>query len=60
MVRSNREFPNLAIVTFGGFEQDHFRLHVYDPRDQQPVPLDLVKQLEFVIEVSQYFLFREG
>jgi len=60
MVRSNRQLPNLAIVTFGGFRQDQFLLHVYDPRDQRPVPADLVKQLEFVIEVSQYFLFREG
>jgi hypothetical protein len=60
MLKLNPEFPHLGIVTFVGFESDHFRLNVFDPVDRQPVKGDILQQLEFVIEVSQYFFNREG
>ncbi|MFP2913369.1 hypothetical protein ACLESD_51915, partial [Pyxidicoccus sp. 3LFB2] len=56
MLRFYGEFPHLGIVTFAGFNGDHFFLHVFDPIEQQPVKADILRQLEFVIEVSQYFL----
>lgn len=58
MLRFNGEFPYLNAVTFAGFKEDHFLLHVFDMLERQPVKADILRQLEFVIEVSQFFLER--
>ena len=51
------EFPDLTpVVSFGGFHGDHFRLRVWSIRDAEPLNLEILRQLRFVIEVSQYFL----
>jgi hypothetical protein len=63
MMVQHGEFPHLDSVTYGGFPEGEgsnvFTLHFWDMLNQEYANLEVLQQLEVVIEVSQYFRFRE-